>query len=90
MLCKKIGDKLSYTNPDSSLAYSGIGSTLYNCEEYELSLRAYLKCREIREYLYGVEHIDTSCAFNNLGCNMFMLERSHEALAYFKLAEAIF
>lgn len=90
MACKKICDKLPDNNPDMALAYCGLGSVLYNMEEYELSLRCYLKCREIRESLFGVEHPDTAATFNNLGCNMFMLERSHEALAYFKLSEAVF
>ncbi|KAL4481373.1 hypothetical protein ABPG72_010526 [Tetrahymena utriculariae] len=90
MICKQLGDRLPYSNPDRALAYSGLGATLYNCEEYEFALRCFLKCREVRENLYGIEHTDTACTFNNLGCAMFMLERNHESLAYFKLAEAVF
>jgi tetratricopeptide (TPR) repeat protein len=89
MQCKAISDRLPYTNPDRSLAYCGLGSVLFNTEEWKISLRAFLKAREIREKLYGAEHADTAATFNNLGCCMFMLERNHEALAYFKLAHAI-
>lgn len=86
MNCKLVGDKLPYANPDRALPYCGIGCTLYNVEDYELSLRAFLKAREIREVLFGVEHTDTATCFNNLGCCMMMLERNKEALAYFKFA----
>lgn len=44
-------------------------------EEYELSLRCFLKAREIREKLHGVEHVDTAASYNNLGCCMFMIDR---------------
>jgi len=68
-----LGDKLEYTNPDRSLAYCGLGSVLYNTEEYKLALRSFLKSREIRETLMGVESVDTATSFNNLGCCMFIL-----------------
>lgn len=45
-------------------------------EEYKLALRSFLKAREIREKLHGVEHVDTATIYNNLGCCMFMLERN--------------
>lgn len=90
MICKSLCDRLPFSNADRALAYSGLGATLYNCEEYEMALRCFLKSREVRESLYGIEHTDTACTFNNLGCCMHMLERNHEALAYFKLAEAVF
>lgn len=45
-------------------------------EEYELALRSFLKAREIREKLHGVEHVDTATTYSNLGSCMFMLERN--------------
>ncbi len=77
---------MPYTNPDRSLAYSGLGSVLFSTEEFEMAMRAFLRAREIREKLYWVEHVDTACCYNNLGCCMYMLERNQESVAYFKLA----
>ena len=76
MECRKLGDRLPYNSPDKALAYCGLGSILNNMEEYELSLRAYLKAREIREKMLDFEHPDLGAVFNNLGCNMYMLERN--------------
>lgn len=45
MTCKIISDKLQYTQPDRALAYCGIGSTLFNIEEYTLATRSFLKAR---------------------------------------------
>jgi tetratricopeptide (TPR) repeat protein len=90
MQSKFYSDKLNYTNPDRSLGYCGLGSVLFNTEEYKISLRSFLKAREIREKLLGSEHVDTATCYNNLGCCMFMLERNNEAIAYFKIAHAIF
>ena len=89
MQAKNFSDRLPYINPDRSLAYCGLGHVLFNTEEYVMSLRAYLKAREIRETLYGSEHIDTATIYNNLGCCMYMLERNSEALAYFNISHAI-
>jgi hypothetical protein len=80
---------MQYLNPDRALPYCGIGEALYNAEEYELSTRAFLKAREIRESLLGIESVDTSTVFNNLGCCFFMLGRSKEALSYFKVSSAV-
>lgn len=77
--------KLPTNNPDKALAYCGLGSVLFNMEEYEWSLRSFLKAREYRENLLGVESVDTATVFNNLGCCMFMIDRNKEAYAYFKL-----
>jgi tetratricopeptide (TPR) repeat protein len=63
---------------------------LYNIEEYELALRTFLKAREIREKLLGVEHVDTATTFNNLGCCMFMLDRYQEATAYYTISQTIY
>ena len=64
--------------------------TLYDIEEYEMATRSFLKVREIREKLFGIEHTDTAATLNNLGCCLFMLDRSQEAMAYFKIAYSIF
>ena len=63
---------------------------LYNVEEYEMSLRAFLKAREVREKLFGPEHIDTASIYNNLGCCMYMLDRNKEAQAYLNIAHAVY
>ncbi|KRW99650.1 hypothetical protein PPERSA_03451 [Pseudocohnilembus persalinus] len=89
MQSKSISDRLPYTNPDRSLAYCGLGSTFFNMEEYNLACRSYLKAREVREKLMGVEHVDTATIYNNLGCCMFMLNRNKEAVAYLKIAHSI-
>ena len=67
---------MPYLNPDRALPYCGIGEALFNAEEYELATRAYLKAREIRESLLGIESVDTATVFNNLGCCFFMQDRS--------------
>ena len=90
MECKNIGKKISDSCLDKALSYCGLGSVLYYMEEYELSLRSFLKAREIRENILELEHSDMGSMFNNIGCNMYMLERNNEALAHFKMAEAIF
>lgn len=72
--------KLPTNNPDKALAYCGLGSVLFNMEEYEWSLRSFLKAREYRENLLGVESVDTATVFNNLGCCMFMIDRNKEVL----------
>lgn len=73
MNAKKLSDKLPYTNPDRSLGYSGLGILLYCMEEYELSIRALLKAKLIREELLGVESIESALIYNNLGCSYLML-----------------
>ena len=45
MTSKILSDKLPYTNPDRSLAYSGLGSIMYSMEEYELGIRCLLKAK---------------------------------------------
>ncbi len=82
-------EKIPYLSPDRALPYCGIGQVLYNAEEYELSARAYLKARQIRESLLGIECVDTATVFNNLGCCFFMVDRNKEALSYFKVAAAV-
>jgi len=81
--------KLAYNHPDKAFAFCGLGSVLYHMEEPAWALRAYLKAREIRELTLGGDTVDTATVYNNLGCNMFMLERNEEAKAYFELASAI-
>ena len=46
---KYFSDRLPYTNPDRSLAYSGLGSLMYAMDEFELGARCFLKAKEIRE-----------------------------------------
>jgi len=90
-ICKGICDKLakiSYS-PDRALAYCGLGSVLYELEEYALALRSYLKAREIREQFFGIEHVDTATIYNNLGCCMLMMNRVKESLAYFNISLTI-
>lgn len=81
---------MQYLSPDRALPWCGIGETCYNTEEYELATRAFLKAREIREPLLGIESVDTATTMNNLGCCFFMLDRNKEALSYFKICYAIF
>ena len=75
---RNFGNKLLLNSPDRALGYCGLGLVLYNTEEWELSLRAYLKAREYREKILGIETVDTATVFNNLGCCMYMLERNKE------------
>lgn len=51
-----------------------------------MATRSFLKAREIREKLLGMESVDTATAFNNLGCCFFMEDRNKEALSYFKIS----
>lgn len=71
------------------MPYFGIGEMLYEIGEYEFATRAFLKAREIREGVLGVEHIQTATVFNNLGACFFMLGRATEALGYLEIAEAV-
>jgi tetratricopeptide (TPR) repeat protein len=87
--CRAYSDKLNYLNPDRALCYCGLGEVLYNAEEYELGTRCFLKAREIREKLLGMESVDTATVFNNLGCCFFMIDRNKEALSYFKIAATV-
>lgn len=58
--------------------------------QYEYAARAFLKAREIREGVLGLEHVQTATVFNNLACCFFMLGRAQEALGYIEIAEVIF
>ena len=89
--CRKFADtsRLPFTNPDRSLPFYGIGEVFYEMEEYELSARSFLKAREIRESVLGLEHVQTASTFNNLACCFFMLSRSQEALGYIEIAEVV-
>lgn len=58
-------------------------------EEYELAARSFLKAREIRENVLGLEHVQTASVFNNLAACFFMLGRSQEALGYIEIAEVV-
>jgi tetratricopeptide (TPR) repeat protein len=89
-LSKTLADKLSFDNPDRALPFCGMGCSLFNMEEYELSLRCFLKAREIREKFVGEDTVDTATVYNNLGCCFMTLNRNREALAYFRIAAAIF
>ena len=40
---KNIGNKLPSNSPDKALSFCGLGMVLYNIEEWELSLRSFLK-----------------------------------------------
>lgn len=40
---KNIGNKLPMNSPDRALPFCGLGVVLYNIEEWELSLRSFLK-----------------------------------------------
>jgi len=70
------GNKLPTNNPDRALAFCGLGLVFYNIEEYSFALRSFLKARESRESVLGIETVDTATVFNNLGCCMFMLDRN--------------
>jgi tetratricopeptide (TPR) repeat protein len=73
---KAIGIKLAPNHPDEAFAYCGLGSVLYNIDEPAWSLRCYLKARQIREERLGGDTVDTAAVYNNLGCNMYYLERN--------------
>lgn len=77
---KSYGNKLPLNSPDRALAYAGLGLIFYNTEEWELALRSFLKAREYREKLLGIETVDTATIFNNLGCCMYVLERNQEVI----------
>ena len=66
-----------------------MGEVFFEMEEYELASRAFLKAREIRESVLGLEHVQTASVFNNLACCYFMLQRSQEALGYIEIAEVV-
>lgn len=89
--CRKFSDpsRLPFINPDRSLPYFGIGEVFYEMQEWEISARSFLKAREIRENVLGLEHVQTATVFNNLACCYFMLGRSHEALGYIQIAEVV-
>jgi hypothetical protein len=53
---------------------------MFGTEEYEWALRSFLKAREYREIVIGIETVDTATVFNNLGCCMYMLDRNKEVL----------
>ena len=81
---RAIDINLVYTNhPDKAFPYMGLGSVMYHIDEPAWALRCFLKAREIREATLGGDTVDTATVYNNLGCCMFMLERSEEAKAYF-------
>ena len=81
--------KLEYNHPDQAFPYCGLGSVFYHIDEPAWALRCFLKAREIRELRLGGDTVDTATVYNNLGCNMYMLERNQESKAYFELASAI-
>lgn len=87
---KGLADKLSFDNPDRALPFCGMGGALFSMEEYELSLRCFLKARELREKFIGEDTVDTATVYNNLGCCFMTLGRNREAMGYFKIAAAIF
>jgi len=89
MVCRAIVEASKDVGADAALPFCGLGVTLYDCEEYEFACRAFLKAREIREATLGLECVDTATVLNNLGCCFMNLGRSQEALAYFKIAQAI-
>ena len=66
-----------------------MGEVFYEMEEFEAAARSFLKAREVRESVLGIEHVQTASVFNNLGCCFFMLRRSQEALGYIEIAEAV-
>ena len=70
-------------HPDYAFPYMGLGSVMYHIDEPAWALRCFLKARKIREDNLGGDCVDTATVYNNLGCCMFMLERSEEAKAYF-------
>lgn len=82
--CRKLADtsKIPFNNPDRSLPFFGLGEVFYELEEYEMAARSFLKAREIRESVLGLEHVQTASVFNNLACCFFMLRRGQEALGY--------
>ena len=46
--------------------------------------------RQIRENALGEDNADVATTYNNIGCCFFSIFRFKEALAYFKLSQAIY
>ena len=44
---KNMGNKLPMNSPDRALSFCGLGMVLYNIEEWELSLRSFLKVPQV-------------------------------------------
>lgn len=88
--CITLSEKLSFSDPDRGLAYSGLGSVFYSMFMYDMACRAFLKSKSFRETSLGDEHPDCASIFNNIGCCYYMMEQYREAMAYFRYAEAIF
>ena len=88
--CLTLSEKLSFSDPDRGLAYSGLGSVFYSMFMYDIACRAFLKSKSFRETSLGDEHPDCASVFNNIGCCYYMMEQYREAMAYFRYAEAIF
>lgn len=80
---------LAFNHPDLAFPYCGMGSIAYHMEEPAISLRLYLKAKEIRERTLGGDTVDTATIYNNIACCLFFLERNEEAKGYFDLANAI-
>jgi len=85
----RTSERLEHTHPDKAIVWCGLGSALYHLGKHVLSLRAYLKAKEIREMYIGGDTVDTATVYNNLGVCMYFLERYQESFAYFQLSEAI-
>jgi tetratricopeptide (TPR) repeat protein len=91
MGCRRFSEttKLPFNNPDRSLAFFGLGEVLYEMQEWGWAARCFLKAREIREDVLGLEHVQTATVFNNLACCFCMLGRLKEALGYAEIAEVV-
>ena len=64
----------------------GLGSILYNSNEYELAARCFMKAKIHRETFIGPDNPDTAATYNNIACCLFKLDRINEAHSYFDVA----
>ena len=85
-----ISEKFISANPDNALPFCFLGEFFLKIQEFEWSLRAYIKAKEIREYTIGGDTIDTATIYNNLGVISYCMESYMPANGYFQLAYEIY
>ena len=85
-----IKEKFINANPDNALPFCFLGEFFLKIQEFEWSLRAFLKAKEIREETIGGDTIDTATIYNNLGVVSYCMESYIPANGYFKLAYELY
>ena len=85
-----IKEKFINANPDNALPFCFLGEFFLKIQEFEWSLRSFLKAKEIREETIGGDTIDTATIYNNLGVVSYCMESYIPANGYFKLAYELY